>query len=40
MTVATSETLTGAACHSPTECVAVGGDFPYGTKGVIMTNGK
>jgi hypothetical protein len=37
MAITTSQSLTSVTCISTTACVAVGGNFPEGTTGVIMT---
>jgi len=40
MMVTTSKSLTSVACTSMISCVAVGGNSPNSTTGVIMTYGN
>lgn len=40
MTIMTSQSLTSVACTSMHSCVAVGGSFPDGATGVILTYGS
>jgi len=40
MSIATPDSLNGVTCRSSTDCVAVGGNFPGGTSGAIITYGN